>query len=305
MDIKIISQQQIDNRNYWIQEIYKLGGHFGTDAKKIEEELSREIEDNGIDALLGHLRLCGAIPENYGHDTSEEKLYAKYTDVVIHEAYKMIGFNSLIFTTRADNADVECFNEDYRFVADAKAFRLSRSAKNQKDFKIQSLNNWKHGKPYAMSVCPAYQLPKKKSQIYAQAAEKSVCIVSYTHLAVFARYALVNGQDNAMSLIHKLFRTIETMIPSQDANTYWQMIHGEIFASDEIINTIWQEEKKASIEAIHISRNEALNFLAAEKQRIAALTREQAIEEVLKASKLDSKIEIIQSVIDNGILDFK
>ncbi len=123
-NIEIITKKQVDSRNYWIGEISRLSGDFGLDVEKVGDQISKEIQDNGINSLLGHLRLCGAIPENYGHDTSEEKLYSKYTDIVIHEAYKMIGFNSLVLKERADVADVDCFNNDYSFVADAKAFRL-------------------------------------------------------------------------------------------------------------------------------------------------------------------------------------
>ncbi len=187
MNVEVITQEQIDSRSYWIDEISRISGDFGVNAEKVEVEINKEIQDKGIDALLGHLRLCGAIPENYGHDTSEEKLYSKYTDVVIHEAYKTIGFNSLVLKERADAADVECVNNEYSFVADAKAFRLSRTAKNQKDFKVQAMDGWKHGKPYAMVVCPAYQLPIRASQIYQQAGAKAVCIGTYTHLAVFSR----------------------------------------------------------------------------------------------------------------------
>ena len=87
---------------YWIDEISRLSGDFGVDAEKVEEEISQEIKDDGIASLLGHLRLCGAIPEGYSHDSSEEKLYSKYTDVVIHEAYSYMGFNSLVLKERAD-----------------------------------------------------------------------------------------------------------------------------------------------------------------------------------------------------------
>lgn len=180
MKIEIVTSDQVQNRQYWIQEISHLSGNFGIDAKKVEEEIEAEIKKNGIDSLLGHLRLCGAIPEHYDHDSSEEKLYSKYTDVVIHEAYSCMGFNSLVLRERADVADVECVNNEYSFVADAKAFRLSRTAKNQKDFKMQAMDGWKHGKPYAMVVCPVYQLPTRASQIYQQAGARSVCIGTYS-----------------------------------------------------------------------------------------------------------------------------
>ena len=179
MEIEIITKKQIENRKYWIREISRLSNDFGVDAEKMEEKINQEIKKDGIDSLLGHLRLCSAIPERYGHDTSEEKLYSKYTDVLIHEAYLYMGFNSLVLKERTDVADVECANNDYSFVADAKSFRLSRTAKNQKDFKIQALDGWKHGKPYAMVVCPVYQLPSRTSQIYQQAGARSVCIGTY------------------------------------------------------------------------------------------------------------------------------
>lgn len=176
MEGTFISSGDRERRAHWVANISHLSGNFGTDVARIEDDLSQEIKAEGIRPLLGHLRLCGAIPESYGHDSSEEKLYSKYTDVVIHEDYTNLGFMSLVLKERADVADVECACSDYSFVADAKAFRLSRTAKNQKDFKIQAMDSWKHGRPFAMVVCPFYQLPRRNSQIYQQAAARSVCI---------------------------------------------------------------------------------------------------------------------------------
>ncbi len=70
---KIISEISIKRREYWIEEIRKLSGDFGSDTEKLESELEKEIKKNGIISLIDHLRLCGYIPESYGHDTSEEK----------------------------------------------------------------------------------------------------------------------------------------------------------------------------------------------------------------------------------------
>ncbi len=301
-NIEIITRQQIERRICWIDEISRLSGDFGVAAEKVEEKIGLEIKNQGIDALLGHLRLCGAIPEKYGHDTSEEKLYSKYTDVVIHEAYLSMGFNSIVLKERADVADVECVSNDYSFVADAKAFRLSRTAKNQKDFKVQAMDVWKHGKPYAMVVCPVYQLPFRTSQIYQQAGARSVCIATYTHLAVFSRYAEVSNKYETMRLVHEVFKTVEAMNPSKDANAYWQTVNRTILDFSPVIREIWREEKIASVEAIHISREEALGFLASERERIMRLSKEEAIREVLKSSKIENKIRAIKSVGDNGLL---
>lgn len=302
MTLEVITQGQIERRNYWVEEISRLSGDFGICAEKVEEEISQEIKDNGKDSLLGHLRLCGAIPERYGHDTSEEKLYSKYTDVVISEAYLSMGFRSLVLKERADIADVECMNDDYSFVADAKAFRLSRTAKNQKDFKVQAMDSWKHGKPYAMVVCPVYQLPSRTSQIYQQAGARSVCIGTYTHLAVFSRYAEIKSNSKAMELVHEVFKTVEAMNPSKEATTYWQIVNGRMLDFDASISNIWQEEKRASIESIHVSKKEALGFIASERERIMGLAKEEAIEELLQLRKLENKVKAINSVVDKGLL---
>jgi len=299
---EIITKYQLDKRNYWIDEISRLSGNFGVDAEKVEQEISEEIRCDGIDSLLGHLRLCGAIPERYGHDTSEEKLYSKYTDVVIHEAFTAMGYKSLVLKERADVADVECVNDDYSFVADAKAFRLSRTAKNQKDFKVQAMDDWKHGKPYAMLVCPVYQLPARTSQIYQQAASRTVCIATYTHLAVLVRYAQDKSKNKAKKLLHEVFRSVEAMNPSKNANSYWQVVNRKMLGSDRVLSNIWKDEKTASIESIGISKREALMFLSAERERIMRLTKEEAIKEVLKSSKIENKIKAIKRVADNGLL---
>lgn len=133
---KIISEKAIKRRDYWVEEIRKLSGHFGNDTDKLEKQLEAEIKKNSTFSLIDHLRLCGNIPESYGHDTSEEKLYSKYTDCLLSLAYTSLGLKSLVLKERADAADVEAFAKDYSFVADAKAFRISRTAKNQKDFKV-------------------------------------------------------------------------------------------------------------------------------------------------------------------------
>ncbi len=188
-------------------------------------------------------------------------------------------------------------------MADAKAFRLSRTAKNQKDFKVQAMDGWKYGKPYAMVVCPVYQLPSRTSQIYQQAGTRSVCIWTYTHLAVLVRYAEKTSQSQARNLLQEIFKSVDAMHPSKDAILYWQTLNQRMLDFDKIIRDLWLEEKLATLESIRISRNEALSFLATERERIFRLSKDEAIREVLKASKIENKIKKIKSVSDNGLLE--
>ena len=259
---QIISGKAIKTRAYWIEEIRKLSGNFVNDSERLEKELEAEIKKNGIIALIDHLRLCGNIPESYGHDTSEEKLYSKYTDCLLSLAYTSLGLKSLVLKERADAADVEAFAKDYSFVADAKAFRLSRTAKNQKDFKVQAMHGWKRGKHYAMVVCPIYQLPTSSSQIYQQATTQNVCVFTYSHLALLLSYSKVEGQAKAQQLLKKIFETTKALNPSKNATDYWLAINKTILSFSRKIESLWSIEKGVATESIAIAKEEALTFLA-------------------------------------------
>ena len=303
MNLTMITTQDTDRRAYWIQQIGRLSGTFGVNSDRVERDISNEVNRGGISLLLGHLRLCGAIPEDYGHDSSEEKLYSKYTDIVIHEAFIAVGLTSLVLKERADVADVECVGDDYSFVADAKAFRLSRTAKNQKDFKVEAMDGWKHGKPFALLVCPVYQLPSHTSQIYQQAAARSVCICSYTHLAVLVRFAELAGSSGAVGLLHDVFKTVEAMNPSKNASAYWQAVNRTFLGAGHNIADIWRQEKMASVEAVRVAREEALSYLARERERIMKLSRTEAIREVLEWRKLENRVRAVKAVKDNGLME--
>lgn len=300
MNNKLITDADVARRSCWVARIAQADAGFAENADQLERELADEISHQGSEALVGHLRLCGAIPEAYAYDSTSEKLYAKYTDAVIHEAFKAIGLTSAVLTERTDAADVECVCDSYSFVADAKAFRLSRTAKNQKDFKIQALDNWKHGKPYAMVVCPVYQLPSRTSQIYQQAIARSVCVSTYTHLAFLVRH--VEDANSGISVLQEVFLSVEALLPTKSAHDYWQAVNG-VLLRQRGSAALWREEKLALLESIETAKEEALTFLAQERERIMRFSREQAIREVLVGRKLDARIGAVESVSENGLLD--
>lgn len=302
---KVISDKAIKRRQYWIEEIRKLSGNFGADTDKLEKELETEINKNGTTALIDHLRLCGNIPESYGHDTSEEKLYSKYTDCLLSLAFTALGLTSLVLKERADAADVEVVAKDYSFVADAKAFRLSRTAKNQKDFKVQAMHGWKRGKHYAMVVCPIYQLPTSSSQIYQQATTQNVCVFTYSHLALLLSYSETEGQAKAQQLLTKIFETIKVLNPSKSATDYWLATNKTILAFSKKIDPLWNIEKGVATESIAVAKEEALNFLAQEREKIMRMSHKEALKELIKVNKIESKIKTINAITDNGLFTLK
>jgi HindIII restriction endonuclease len=188
-------------------------------------------------------------------------------------------------------------------VADAKAFRLSRTAKNQKDFKVAAMHTWKYGKPFAMIICPLYQLPSTKSQIYQQASERNVCIFSYAHLIVLLRLRTLIGESKTLELLHRVFLVVASMNPSQDAGFYWSVINLEMFGFTKKTQAIWNLEKENAGQALSLLKHEALTHLAQERERIMRMSRTAAITELLKANQLDSRIKVISKVSSNLLFE--
>ena len=304
-DFRFISKRALDRRQYWTDEIVKLSGHFVNDSERVEQELIDESSKFGYGVLLDHLRLCTAIPESYVHDSSEEKLYSKYTDALISVCFNFIGLNSIVLTARADAADVEVVCDRYSFVADAKVFRLSRTAKNQKDFKVQAMDGWRKTKDYAMVVCPIYQLPVKSSQIYEQAINRNVCIFTYTHLAVLVRYSVIASKEQAKSLLEKIFKSIILLNPTKNSIQYWTQINRTMIEHDNKILSLWIEEREASTEGVAVSKKIAIEYLYSERQKMLMMNRDEAVRELIKMHKIDSKIENISKVTDNNILSLQ
>jgi len=212
-------------RIQWVAKLKKLSGSFGTDAGNVVTQLQAEVASEGILAIYDHLQTCGAIPEDYAHDSSEEKLYSKYTDAVLSEAFRSVGLSSAVIELRSNSADVQARSETFSLVADAKAFRLSRTAKNQKDFKIQALDGWRAGLDFALLVGPIYQFPTKRSQIYLQAISRNVCILSFSHLAALVGLSHRRGAERGTTALRAILVALSALHPSQDAVDYWTAIN--------------------------------------------------------------------------------
>ena len=225
--------------------------------------------------------------------------------MVVFESFKALGLRSLVIQSRADVADVEAFSNDYSFVADAKAFRLSRTAKNQKDFKVAAMDTWKRGKKYAMLVCPIYQLPSRQSQIYEQATIRNVCIFTYSHLVIINLLAKQTDVGDAQALLTKVFEAVSIMNPSKDASAYWTQLNRTMFGYSPLMLDLWKAEKQAAVESLKIAKNFALTYLASERERIMRMDHNEALLELIKCHKIDSKIRTISCLAASNILDLK
>lgn len=82
----------------------------------------------------------------------------------------------------------------------------------------------------------------------------------------------------------------------------------KIYKKNRTANTIfelWQDEKIAATESIEIAKVEALKYLASEREKIMRMSHEEALRELVKASKIESKVRTIKSISDNGLFGVK
>jgi hypothetical protein len=240
--------------------------------------------------ILDHLDYGGVIPEQFPHDSTEEKVFAKYCDALLARSLTEISLTAHVIEARGDAADVHASHDSvYSLVGDAKAFRLSRTAKNQKDFKVEALNQWRHGADYACLLSPIYQYPITTSQIYGQAIRYNVTLISYTHLAFLIRNRNFTPNDLA-----RLWQVGRTLTESPDAVGYWASIRTIILELTGRTNEEWEQACADTRTRLREQADEQILFWETEKVRIATLDQRTAVNELVKALKLDSKIAVIR-----------
>ncbi len=167
------------------------------------------------------------------------------------------------------------------------------------------MHTWKREKPYAMVVCPIYQLPTSSSQIYQQATTQNVCIFTYSHLALLLAYSEVDGKVKAEQLLKKIFETVKTLNPSKNATDYWLAMNKTILSHSKKIEKLWEIEKGVATESILVAKEEALTFLAKEREKIMRMSHKEALKELIKVHKIENRIKTINSISDNGLFSLK
>ena len=281
-------------RNSLIEKIFKHSSDFQNANPIIENYLLKELNMHGLDYLYMHLRLCGDIPENFRESSTEEKVYSKYSDLLLALAFGKMHCKARVLTERADAADVgvEAFDKSFSFVADAKTFRLSRTAKNQKDFKIEAMNNWRGTSDYAVVVCPQYQLPSKSSQIYRQSSSTGVGILTYNHMIYLVKISQILDPQQMTTVLKNYFVSIKAEAPDKDATSYWRRVNNS-FRKEFYFKEIWEEEVKLAPKFFENNLKLAASVYLDREESIRSLSREEAIEQLLLVARLDAKINTI------------
>ena len=247
------------------------------------------------DEIVAHVEFAGVIPESYSHDSTEEKLYAKYCDWLLAKALEELGMDSSVIRERADAADVTASVRGYTVIGDAKAFRLSRTAKNQKDFKVEALNTWRGAAraEFACLVCPLYQYPSRTSQIYDQAIRCNVTLLSFNHLGF-----LLQAREIRAEAFDKIWTVSRSLSTGKDATPYWDAIRDQVAqAAGDCQVAEWREYLLKSKGILLNHARAELRFWEAEEQRLRSLCHEEAVQALIAARGIHGKKHTIMASV--------
>lgn len=279
----------------------EINSCIGLDFQQASSKLQNTIFNLRKADILKLIVEIGTIPEDIGHDSTEEKLYTKASDILFAKALKEMNLEVSVLTQRADCADIVAQSHYHRYslVGDAKAFRLSRTAKNAKDFKVTSMAHWRGDCDYSVLACPYYQYPKSTSQIYKDALDNNISLFSWEYLYILLKEGV---KEDSSTNLRELFNQSAiiangTTVGNAKANFLQQQnknIADIIKMPQSKFTNYFEDIKKMLVKRGYTE----ISYYENEISRVKQLNREDAINELLKSMKLDSKISTIKQFIE-------
>ena len=252
------------------------------------------------DNILNLVSHIGTIPECIAHDSTEEKLFSKASDAILSRAFRELGLKSSVISERADSADViaQSIVHNYTLVADAKSFRLSRTAKNQKDFKVSALSGWRKDNDYAVLCSPYFQYPRSQSQIYAQAIDNNVCLLGWEHVRFLLTHGIKECERINLSTLWNFSETLShTVVVANRKKCFTNTFDKVLLSVIGQTQTVFDRALAAYIQDITQRGAAEKSYWENERESISTYTHEQAISELIKSKKIDEKIRQIDSYI--------
>lgn len=285
-----------------ITQIFELAKN---DFKQATGEVRKFVDKMDIKEFKKIVKQIGTIPEVIEHDSTEEKLYSKASDIVLARCFRELGMASKALDERGDSADIIAESRsgyNYSLVADAKCFRLSRTAKNQKDFKVSNLSDWRGSEnEYAVLVAPYFQYPQNTSQIYSKALENNVCLFTWEHISIMLDR---NIKENTKFSLESLWNSSQmiardkTLVFANAKSCFLPRIDGYVAKKIGISESDFSGLLK-NYKSIIVSRGEfEIEYWNDCIAEIKKYTREEAIQELIKAKKLHEKISVINAYLE-------
>lgn len=268
------------------------------------EEIKRYVNELDRQTVIDIVKEIGTIPECIEASSSSEKLFSKASDCILARCFSELGMPSIAVNERGNSADIIARSlHGYTLVADAKTFRLSRTAKNQKDFKIDTLSNWRGSEhDFALLVAPYFQYPNTISQIYSSALDKQVCLLSWEHILFLLENNVMESDALSLEAIWnapvRLAR--DTRIAYADRmNCQFPYINQMLCDRISVPIQRFNEQLDVCKDIIRNRGNYEIDYLNSEKEAITTLTRDEAIAELLKSKKVLERISTIEKFVSS------
>ncbi len=264
--------------------------------------LTKQISELSKESVINIVKEIGAIPETIEPSSTEEKLYSKASDIILSRCFVELGLKSKAVSERGNSADIIAESiHGYTLVADAKTFRMSRTAKNQKDFKIATLSNWRGMEhDFALLVSPYFQYPSTSSQIYSSSLDSNVCLLSWEHILFLLNNNIVENESLSLEQIWNAPKRIgrDSRIAYADRqNCLFPYINK--FVCDRVSMQLQEFDDLLETCKICISErgNCEIKHIDDEINNIKGFSREKAVAELIKSKKLEERISSIKAFV--------
>ena len=162
------------------------------------------------------------------------------------------------------------------------------------------MDDWRGDNNFSVLVCPLYQYPKSKSQIYGQALDGNVCLFSWEHLVLFLENDIKETKNFSLDKVWNISKLLaeEVTVKNKNKNTNFHETGNKIIQEhtgldETIFNDVFRICKEATINR---SKDE-IKFWKNKIEAIKQYTKEKAIEELIKAMKIKEKILAIEKYV--------
>lgn len=136
-------------------------------------------------------------------------------------------------------------------------------------------------------VGPLTQFPNTRSQIYKQAIQKNVTLISYTHL----RFLI---EHKTRSPLTKLWETGLNLKQSDSAAEYWAAIDRTVASLCNKDFSDLEATKQIEIEKLKELGREGISFWESRIEEYHKISKEEAVRRLIKAEKIEAKIRTIK-----------
>lgn len=159
--------------------------------------------------------------------------------------------------------------------------------------------HWRGDCDYSVLVCPYYQYPKSKSQVFKDALDNNISLFSWEYLYILLKEGV---KEDASTNLKELFNQSAVIADGTTvANAKANFLMQQNKNSADIINmpqsqffNYFDDIKKMLVKRGYTE----ISYYENEINRVKQLKREDAINELLKSMKLDSKITTIKQFIE-------